>query len=101
MVQLHRALRPYGVLFANFPHVLKGGETGGWPIHHHDQLDLRRQVHRIGFKPVDDLDRTIIKYVKVDPNATAHRLRGVRDSIVMNGAFRATYRSLRATLRGS
>ena len=101
LAQLHRALRPHGVLFANFPHVLKGGDTGGWRIHHHDQLDLRRRVHRIGFEPVDDLDRRIIKYIKVDPTTTTHRLRGVRDSIVMNGTLRATYRSLRSTLRGN
>jgi 2-polyprenyl-3-methyl-5-hydroxy-6-metoxy-1,4-benzoquinol methylase len=91
MVQLHRALRPGGILFANFPQVT----NGGWTLRHHDGLALARRLGRVGFEPVESLDGRITMYLKVNPNTFIHTLRGVRDSVVLNATLRRFYHKLR------
>jgi SAM-dependent methyltransferase len=90
---LHRALRPGGLLFANFDVRPKSDENA---THlYDDDLPLRWQLHRAGFEPEEDLDGMMTRYRRVDATDVAHALRGIRDAAALRSPLRPTYRALR------
>jgi SAM-dependent methyltransferase len=93
---LHRALRPGGLLFANFDVRPKSDENAAFL--YEDDLPLRWQLQRAGFEPEESLDGMITKYRRVEPKGVAHRLRGVRDVALLRSPARPLYRSLRHRL---
>ena len=92
---LHRALKPDGVLFANFD-VREPGDQP-WFLYH-DDLPLRWELQRAGFEPEDRFDHRMIRYRKVDPVGLAHRARGLRDAALLRGPLRPAYRQVRHSL---
>lgn len=94
---LHQALRPGGLLFANFDVRPKTAENA---LHLYDNdLPLRWALQRAGFEPEVSLDGMITRYRKVDTTGAAHRLRGVRDTVLLRSPLRPTYRMARVALR--
>jgi SAM-dependent methyltransferase len=94
---LHRALRPGGVLFANFDVRPKSEENAAFL--YEDDLPLRWQLHRAGFEPEESLDGMITRYRRVEPAGVAHGLRGLRDAALLRSPARPLYRSLRKQVR--
>jgi SAM-dependent methyltransferase len=93
---LHRALKPGGYLFTNFD-VRPPTPENAWHLYH-DDLPLYWQLQRSGFEPVQNLDRRIVCYRRVEPVGLAHQFRGVRDSVLLRSPLRRAYRSTRAVL---
>jgi SAM-dependent methyltransferase len=96
---LHRALKPDGLLFTNFD-VRPPSPENAWHLYH-DDLPLYWQLQRAGFEPVQNLDRRIGCYRRVEPVGLAHKVRGVRDTILLRSPLRRAYRSARAALSTS
>lgn len=94
---LHRALRPRGLLFANFDVRPKSAENAAFL--YEDDLPLRWHLQRAGFEPEVDLDGMITQYRRVETQSFAHRLRGMRDLALLRGPIRPAYRSVRLRLR--
>lgn len=94
---LHRALRPGGMLFANFDVRPKSAENAAF-LYEND-LPLRWQLQRAGFEPEEDLDGMITRYRRVETIGTAHAIRGVRDAVLLRSPLRPAYRSIGAQLR--
>jgi SAM-dependent methyltransferase len=95
--QLHAALRQGGLLFANFD-VRPPSPENAWHLYHDDRA-LYWQLQRTGFEPVVNLDRRIMCYRRVDPSGAAHRLRGIRDTVLFRSPLRPAYRWARTKLR--
>jgi SAM-dependent methyltransferase len=93
---LHRALKPGGYLYCNFD-VRPVSAENAWHLYA-DDLPLYWQLQRVGFEPVQNLDRRISCFRWVEPVGVAHFLRGVRDSVLLRGPLRPAYRSGRAKL---
>jgi len=100
--ELHRALRPGGILFGNFD-VRPPTPENAWHLYS-DDLPLRWKLQRAGFEPIESLDGMLTAYRKVEPVGFAHQLRGVRDLIALRSPLRPAYRFARgeaSRLRGS
>jgi 2-polyprenyl-3-methyl-5-hydroxy-6-metoxy-1,4-benzoquinol methylase len=95
--RLHRALKPGGVLFANFD-TRPATRENAWHLYS-DDLPLRFQLHRCGFEPQENLDNYTRRYLRVPPIGMAHTVRCVRDWLLFCSPLRPTYRSVRATAR--
>jgi SAM-dependent methyltransferase len=93
---LHDAIRPGGYLFANFD-VRPPTPENAWHLYQ-DDVPLYWQLQRAGFEPILNLDRRIMCFQRVDTAGVAHRLRGVRDSVLLCGPLRPAYRASRAAL---
>jgi SAM-dependent methyltransferase len=93
---LHRALKPGGYLFTNFD-VRPPTPENAWHLYE-DDLPLYWQLQRTGFEPVQDLDRRIACYRRVEPVGVAYQVRGVRDTVLLRSPLRPVYRSARAML---
>jgi SAM-dependent methyltransferase len=93
---LHRALKPGGYLYTNFD-VRPVSAENAWHLYA-DDLPLYWQLQRVGFEPVRNLDRRIACFRRVEPVGAAHRLRGVRDWVLLRSALRPAYRSARAEI---
>jgi SAM-dependent methyltransferase len=93
---LHRALRPGGILFANFDVRPRTAENA-WHLYD-DDLPLRWTLQRIGFEPEESLDGMITRYRRVEPRGLSHAARGVRDLILLRSPLRPAYRSVKAVL---
>jgi ubiquinone/menaquinone biosynthesis C-methylase UbiE len=91
--ELHRALKPAGILFANFD-VRPPTPENAWHLYS-DDLPLRWALQRTGFEPIESLDGMITAYRKVEPSGVAHQLRGVRDLVALRSPLRPAYRYLR------
>lgn len=96
---LHRALKPGGLLFANFD-VRPPSPENAWHLYSND-LPLRFILQRTGFEPEASLDGMITRYRRVEPNGIAHFTRGVRDTVLLRSPLRATFRAVRDALRRS
>jgi SAM-dependent methyltransferase len=94
--RLHRALKPGGLLFANFD-VRPATAENAWHLYD-DDLPLRWQLQRVGFEPEETLDGMITRYRRVEPTGIAHGLRGVRDVALLRSPLRPVYRSARSSL---
>lgn len=94
---LHAALRPGGLLFANFD-VRPATKENAWHLYE-DDLPLRFQLHRVGFEPEMNLDGMITRYRRVDPSGPAHAVRGLRDTVLLRSPLRPAYRTARASMR--
>ena len=95
---LHRALRPGGILFANFD-VRPQTEENVSHLYA-DDLPLRWQLQRAGFEPEESLDGMITRYRRVDPAGVSHALRGARDLALLRSPARPAFRAAKAYLRG-
>jgi SAM-dependent methyltransferase len=93
---LHRALRPGGVLFANFD-VRPRTPENAWHLYD-DDLPLRWTLQRSGFEPEESLDGMITRYRRVEPAGWGHRARGVRDAVLLRSPLRPVYRTCRAAV---
>jgi SAM-dependent methyltransferase len=94
--ELHRALKPAGVLFANFD-VRPPTPENAWHLYS-DDLPLRWMLQRTGFEPIESLDGMITRYRRVEPSGVAHQLRGLRDLVMLRSPMRPSYRFLRGKL---
>lgn len=94
---LHASLRPGGLLFANFDTRAPAPENA-WHLYD-DDLPLRWTLHRVGFEPVQNLDGLSVAYVRVDPGAAMHTVRGVRDFVSLRSPARRMVRRARWALR--
>ena len=90
---LHQALRPNGVLFANFDTRPPTAENA-WHLYQ-DDLPLRWQLQRAGFEPEANLDGYVHRYRRVELAGLPHALRGARDLVLLRSPLRRIYRSLR------
>jgi SAM-dependent methyltransferase len=99
MSMLHRALRPSGLLFANFDVRPKSIENAAHL--YSDDRPLRWQLQRVGFEPEESLDGMITRYRRVEPTGLLHQARGVRDAVLLRSPLRAAYRALRNKLPSS
>jgi ubiquinone/menaquinone biosynthesis C-methylase UbiE len=93
---LHRALKPGGYLFTNFD-VRPPTPENAWHLYH-DDVPLYWQLQRAGFEPVQNLDRRITCFQRVEPVGLEHRIRGVRDAVLLRSPLRPVYRSVRSRL---
>ena len=91
---LHQALRPGGVLFANFD-VRPATAENAWHLYS-DDLPLRWTLQRAGFEPEESLDGMLTRYRRVDPHGPSHLLRGARDHVLLRSPLRSSYRRVRA-----
>ncbi|HLZ70671.1 MAG TPA: class I SAM-dependent methyltransferase [Dehalococcoidia bacterium] len=94
---LHRALKPGGVLFANFDTRPQTPENA-WHLYT-DDLPLRWHLHRAGFEPREQIDSCAHRYSYVPSHGPAHVLRGTRDWLLLRSPLRPSYRMLRARAR--
>lgn len=94
---LHRALKPGGVLFANFD-VRPRSPENAWHLYE-DDLPLRWSLQRSGFEPEESLDGMVTRYRRVEPRGLAHALRGARDLAALRSPLRPLYRSARRAFR--
>lgn len=97
LAKLHRALRPGGLLFANFDARPKT-EENAWHLYE-DDLPLRWKLHRAGFEPQESLDGMVTRYQRVETHGPEHMLRGARDTVLLRGPLRPAYRAGRSSLR--
>ena len=91
--ELHKALVPGGILFANFD-VRPRTRENAWHLYE-DDLIPRWQLQRAGFEPVLALDGMITLYRWVNPSDVAHAARGIRDAVLLRSPLRPAYRRLR------
>jgi SAM-dependent methyltransferase len=94
--ELHRALKPGGILFANFDVRPRTAENA-WHLYS-DDLPLRWQLQRAGFEPIVSLDGMITAYRRVEASSVAHRWRGARDLVMLRSPVRPAYRFLRGEI---
>jgi SAM-dependent methyltransferase len=97
MAKLHRALRPGGVLFANFDTRPKEADGNQWHLYS-DDLDLRYRLHRVGFEPVEQLDFMSTRYQRVDTDGLMHAARGVRDRLLIKSPLRPAFRAAKSQM---
>jgi SAM-dependent methyltransferase len=93
---LHAALKPGGLLFANFDVRPKTPENA-WHLYDRD-LPLRWTLQRVGFEPEESYDGMITRYRRVEPSGFSHVVRGARDTVLIRSPLRPVYRSLRRAL---
>jgi len=79
---LHRAVRPGGWLLTNFDVRKKGAEESAWHLYQ-DDLDLELRLQRVGFVRRGMLCGMLLCYQRVDPHSIAHRMRTIRDRLVL------------------
>ncbi|HEX2647440.1 MAG TPA: class I SAM-dependent methyltransferase [Candidatus Dormibacteraeota bacterium] len=91
--QLHRALKPNGLLFANFDTRPPSPENS-WHLYAKD-LPMRYVVQRAGFEQRARFDGYLTRYEKVSSRGLGHSARGLRDRVLVNTPVREAYRSLR------
>jgi SAM-dependent methyltransferase len=94
---LHRALKPGGLLFANFD-VRPPSDENAWHLYS-DDLPLRWTLHRAGFEPRESLDNMSIRYERVEPAGLRHHLRGGRDLFLLRSPIRPLYRFVKPKLK--
>jgi ubiquinone/menaquinone biosynthesis C-methylase UbiE len=91
---LHRALKPGGILFANFD-TRPPSDENAWHLYSND-LPLRWTIQRMGFEPVVRLDNMITQYRHVEPTGVEHLARGLRDLMLLRSPLRPAVRLLRS-----
>jgi SAM-dependent methyltransferase len=79
---LHRAIRPNGYLLTNFDVRPKDVVESAWHLYD-DSLELEYRLLTAGFAFRAKLGGVTSCFQKVDPSGTAHRLRSLRDRIVL------------------
>lgn len=99
IADLHQAIKPGGYLFANFD-VRPPTPENAWHLYQ-DDLPLYWQLQRAGFEPVQNLDRRVMCFRRVEAVGLAHHLRGIRDTLLLRGPLRRTYRRVREALVSS
>lgn len=97
--ELHRALRPGGVLFANFDTRPKTYENA-WHLYDDDR-PLRWALHRAGFEPERGFDGMITRYRRVEPGTLSDHVHAMRDAVILRSPLRRWYRQARARLRAA
>jgi SAM-dependent methyltransferase len=93
VADLHRALRPNGMLYTTLDVRL----SGSWHLYQ-DDLPLYWTLQRTGFEPVINLDRRVMGFRRVEPHGMKHQVRGLRDTVLLRSPLRPAYRSVRPWL---
>jgi SAM-dependent methyltransferase len=93
---LHEALKPEGLLFANFD-VRPTTPENAWHLYD-DDLPLRWTLQRVGFEPEETYDGMITRYRRVNPIGATHAIRGARDTILLRSPLRPAYRFVRRSI---
>jgi 2-polyprenyl-3-methyl-5-hydroxy-6-metoxy-1,4-benzoquinol methylase len=96
VARLHRALRPGGLLIANFDTRTPSPENA-WHLYD-DDLPLRWTLQNAGFEPIHRLDGFLYVYRRVRPSGPAHALRRLRNAFLY-GPPRRLYRRARTIAR--
>jgi SAM-dependent methyltransferase len=96
IAMLHRALKPGGLLFANFDTRPRAPENA-WHLYESDR-PLRWQLQRAGFEPDGTIGGLMRTYRRVEPAGLAHAVRGVRDSMLLKSPLVPAYRRVRRGL---
>lgn len=78
--ELHRALVPGGLLFANFDIRDRSAETSAWHLYG-SAIDLDCRLQACGFAKVKKLGVSPTCYRRVDPNTGRHRIRRVGNTV--------------------
>ena len=91
---IRSAMRPGGVLFANFD--TRRDANAGWPILYHDDLWLRQRLQEVGFEPERKLGYGIRRYRAVAVRGVSHAVRTARDALLF--PTRRLYWATRARL---
>jgi SAM-dependent methyltransferase len=94
--QLHRALRPDGLLIASFDTRPPSPENA-WHLYE-DDVSMRRGVQDIGFEQIGNMDNHLFVYRRVEASSAAHLIRKGRNA-VMFGPSRRIVRRLRSLAR--
>jgi SAM-dependent methyltransferase len=94
---LHKALKPGGLLFANFDTRPPSPENA-WHLYA-DDLPLRWQLHRIGFEPIRTIEGVTIVYRRIEPAGVRHIVHAGRDYLLFRSPLRPTYRLLKSIVR--
>jgi|FEC22Drversion2_1045045.scaffolds.fasta_scaffold00258_26 SAM-dependent methyltransferase len=81
---LHRALKPGGLLFANFDIRDRNAETSAWHLYD-SPIDLDCRLQACGFVKVKKLGISPTCYKRVEPNTARHRLRRARNTVAAPG----------------
>ncbi|MCC7369682.1 MAG: methyltransferase domain-containing protein [Chloroflexi bacterium] len=90
--ELHRALRPNGLMIASFDTRPPSPENS-WHLYSDDTV-LRRTVQDIGFEQVGSMDGHLFVYQRVDADSPAHLLRRGRNALML-GPQRRIVRQLK------
>lgn len=77
---LHRALKPSGLLFTNFDVRDQSAETSAWHLYG-SAIDLDCRLQACGFVKVKRLGISPICYRRVEPKTAFHRLRRTRNTV--------------------
>jgi len=95
--ELHRIIRPGGWLLADFDVRKQGPDESAWHLYE-NELDLEYRQQRVGFVRRGKLGGVLLCYQRVDPGSIAHRVRTIRDGIILQppvGAITAACRRVR------
>jgi SAM-dependent methyltransferase len=93
---LHRALKPGGLLIANFDTRPPSPENA-WHLYDDDTM-MRRGVQDVGFEQLDRLDGYLFVYRRVEPSGPAHLFRRLSSAVLL-GPPRKLLRRARALVR--
>lgn len=91
VTMLHRALKPGGLLFANFDTRVKTRETA-WYMYERAH-PLRWRLQRTGFEPEEKLDNYMHRFRRTEPRGLTHIARGARDLVALRSPLRPVYRT--------
>jgi predicted TPR repeat methyltransferase len=95
---LHAALKPGGLLVANFD-VRQQSPATAWHLYD-DDTNLRWRVHRAGFEPVQRIGgKAVYVYRRVEPRGLGRHTRSLRDLVLLRSPLRPAYRALRWNAR--
>lgn len=78
--ELHRALAPGGLLFANFDIRDRNAETSAWHLYD-SAIDLDCRLQACGFAKMKQLGISPTCYKRVEPNTVRHRLRQIGNTV--------------------
>jgi 2-polyprenyl-3-methyl-5-hydroxy-6-metoxy-1,4-benzoquinol methylase len=93
---LHRALKPGGLLIASFDTRPPSPENA-WHLYD-DDMQMRLSVQNIGFEQINGLDSHLFVYRRVEANSPVHLLRKGRNAVLF-GPPRKLVRRLKRAVR--
>lgn len=94
--ELHRALKPGGLLIANFDTRPPSPENA-WHLYDDDTM-MRRGVQDAGFLQIDRLDGYLFVYRRVEPQGFQHLARRAKSAVLL-GPPRKLLRQVRSAVR--
>ena len=79
-LELHRALKPDGLLFANFDVRDRSAESSAWHLYG-SAIDLDCRLQACGFAKIKNLGISPTCYRRVEPDTVRHRIRRVSNQV--------------------